>query len=113
VGQAFNLAHPPVTQRAFVEALGRAAGVTPALVSAPRKAILAEGGNAFAGDLYFGEYLDLPPMTEAVGKVTRVLGLSPGDFEEGLRRSREWYLAGPRRPVDYAFEDRVLSRLGR
>lgn len=113
VGQAFNLAHPPVSQRAFVEALGRVAGVAPDLVAAPREAILAEGGNAFAGNLYFGEVLDLPPMTESVGKVTRVLGLAPGDFEEGLRRSREWYLAQPGRPVDYAFEDRVLARFGR
>lgn len=113
VGQAFNLAHPPVSQRGFVEALARAAGVAPDLVSAPRETIFAEGGHAFAGNFYFGEYLDLPPMTEAVGKVTRVLGVSPSDFEEGLRRGREWYLAEPRRPVDYAFEDRVLARLGR
>ncbi|MCL4808711.1 MAG: NAD-dependent epimerase/dehydratase family protein [Thermoanaerobaculia bacterium] len=113
VGQAFNLAHPPVSQRGFVEALARVAGVAPDLVSVPREEILGAGGNAFAGNLYFGEYLDLPPMTEAVGKVTRILGVTPIDFEEGLRRGREWYLAEPRRPVDYAFEDRVLARPGR
>jgi len=112
-GQAFNIAHPPVSQRGFVEALARVAGVEPVLATVPRGEILAAGGNAFAGNLYFGEYLDLPPMTEVVGKVTRVLGVSPVELEEGLRRGREWYLAQPRRPVDYAFEDRVLARSGR
>ena len=109
-GEAFNIGHPPVTQRAFVEALARVAGVAPALVPVPRDDILAEGGHLFVGNLYFGEYLDLPPMTEVVEKVTRVLGVEPTAFEEGLRQGFEWYLAQPRRPVDYAFEDRVLQR---
>jgi nucleoside-diphosphate-sugar epimerase len=113
VGQAFNLGHPPVSQRGFVEALARVAGASPVLVSVPREEILAAGGNAFAGHLYFGEYLDLPPMTAVVGKAARVLGIEAIDFEEGLRRGREWYLAEPRRPVDTAFEDRVLARSGR
>lgn len=57
----------------------------------------------------FGEYLDLPPMTQVVAKVTRGLGVAPLAFEDGLRRSSEWYQAQPRRPVDYAFEDRLLA----
>ena len=109
VGQAFNVAHDPLTQRAFVEALARVAGVDPKLVPVPRADIQAAGGHPFAGNLYFGEYLDLPPMTQSVGKVTRVLGVTPIAFEDGLRRSYEWYLAQPRRPVDYAFEDRLLA----
>jgi len=67
------------------------------------------GGQLFAGNLYFGEYLDLPPMTQVVAKVTRVLGVAPIAFEDGLRRSYEWYRAQPRRPIDYAFEDRLLA----
>jgi 2'-hydroxyisoflavone reductase len=108
-GQAFNIAHDPLTQRAFVEALARAAGLDPALVPVPRTDIEAAGGQLFAGNLYFGEYLDLPPMTQVVAKVTRVLGVAPIAFEDGLRRSYEWYRAQPRRPVDYAFEDRLLA----
>ena len=109
-GEAFNIGHPPVTQRAFVEMLGRLAGIEPTLVPVPRADIMAEGGHLSMGNLYFGEYLDLPPITEVVEKVTRVLGVLPTAFEDGLRRGFEWYLAQPRRPVDYAFEDRVLRR---
>jgi nucleoside-diphosphate-sugar epimerase len=110
VGEAFNVAHvEPLTQRTFVEALARVAGVTPRLVPVPRADIVAQGGHPFAGKLYFGEYLDLPPMTEAVGKVTRLLGVVPIPLEDGLRRGFEWYRAQPRRAIDYGFEDRVLA----
>lgn len=108
-GHAFNVAHPPITQRAFVEALARVAGVEPRLVTVPRTDLLEAGGHVFVGNLYFGEYLDLPPITQVVEKVTEMLGIAPIAFEEGLRRTYEWYVAQPRRPVDYAFEDRVLA----
>ncbi len=109
VGHAFNLAHPPVSQREFVEALARVAGVEPRLVPVPRAEIVAAGGDVFAGRLYFGEYLDLPPITQVVDKVTRLLGLTPMAFDEGLRPSFAWYRAQPRRPVDYTFEDGLLA----
>jgi nucleoside-diphosphate-sugar epimerase len=113
VGEAFNVGHAePVSQRAFVEALARVAGVTPRLAPVPRADILAAGGHLFMGNLYFGEYLDLPPLTQVTEKATRVLGVSPIALEEGLRRSYEWYLAQPRRAVDYSFEDRILARAG-
>ncbi|MCL4847744.1 MAG: NAD-dependent epimerase/dehydratase family protein [Acidobacteria bacterium] len=109
VGHAFNVAHPPITQRAFVEALARVAGVEPRCVPVPRAKIVAAGGDVFAGRLYFGEYLDLPPITQVVDKVTRLLGLAPIRFDEGLRRSFAWYRAQPRRPVDYTFEDGLIA----
>lgn len=109
-GEAFNIGHvAPVTQRELVEALARTAGVEPRLVPVSRERILREGGNAFAGNLYFGEYLDLPPMTEVVEKAPRILGVTPTPFEEALRRGFAWYRAQPRRPVDYSFEDRLLT----
>jgi nucleoside-diphosphate-sugar epimerase len=109
-GEAFNVGHvEPVSQRALVEALARVAGVEPTLVAVPRADILAAGGHPFAGNLYFGEYLDLPPMTQVVEKATRVLGVAPIALEEGLRKGFEWYRAQPRRAVDYAFEDRLLG----
>lgn len=112
-GEAFNIGHlAPVSQREFVETLARVAGVTPALVPVPRSDILAAGGRLVGDNLYFGEYLDIPPITEVVDKVTRVLGVSPTAFEEGLKQAFEWYLAQPRRAIDYAFEDRVLARAG-
>ncbi|MGH7448327.1 MAG: NAD-dependent epimerase/dehydratase family protein [Longimicrobiales bacterium] len=108
-GAAFNVAHSEsLTQRTWVEALGRTAGIEPTFVSVPRKAILAAGGNAFTGNLYYGEYLDLPSLTTATDKVKRILGFTATPLDAALHASYDWYLAQPRRPVDYTFEDRVL-----
>jgi 2'-hydroxyisoflavone reductase len=110
-GEAFNIGHvEPTTQRSFVETLGRVAGVEPAFVSIPREKILAAGGDAFAGNLYFGEYLDLPPMTAVVDKAPRLLGVTPTSLEEALRATFAWYRTQPRRTADYAFEDRLLAQ---
>ena len=109
-GEAFNIAHlEPLTQRSFVDALARVAGLTPRLVSIPRAAIQEAGGNAFAGNLYFGEYLDLPPHTSVIEKAPRVLGVTPSTLDAALRASFAWYQSEPRRPVDYSFEDRLLA----
>ena len=109
-GEAFNIAHrEPTTQRRFVEALARVAGVTPTLTPIPRSAIRAAGGNAFSGNLYFGEYLDLPSHTSLIEKAPRVLGVTPSSLEAALAASFAWYEAQPRRQVDYTFEDRLLA----
>jgi 2'-hydroxyisoflavone reductase len=108
-GQAFNVAHvEPTTQRTFIEALARAAGAQPALVPVPRDAIFAAGGHPFMGNLYFGEMLDLPPHTSVVEKVARLLDFTPTPLEQALQAGFAWYAEQPRRPVDYAFEDRLL-----
>ena len=105
-GEAFNIAHhEPLTQRTFVEALARVAGVEPSVVSVPRATIAAAGGQLMGERLYFGEYLDLPPHTERVEKVTRVLGVTPTPFETALAEGHRWYESQPRRPRDYTFED--------
>ncbi len=110
VGEAFNVGHvEPTTQRSFVEALARAAGAEPTLVPVPRSAIQAAGGQVMGENLYFGEVLDMQPLTSVVDKATRVLGLEPTPFDEALRASFAWYREQPRRPVDYAFEDRLLA----
>ena len=109
-GEAFNIAHlEPLTQRGFVEALARAAGVEPRLVPVPRARIQAAGGRVVGGNLYFGEFLDLPPHTEIVEKAPRVLGVTPTLLEDALRAGFAWYQSQPRRPVDYALEERLLA----
>jgi nucleoside-diphosphate-sugar epimerase len=61
-GEAFNVGHPdPITQRAFVEALARVAGVEAVLMPVPRGDIVASGGQLTGENLYFGEYLDSRP----------------------------------------------------
>jgi len=85
------------------------AGVAPVFVSVPRGRIQAAGGQLFGGDLYFGDFLDLPPHTVAVAEAPRVLGLKLSGFEASLRHTFEWHQAQPRRPKDYALEDRLLD----
>ena len=111
-GEAFNVGHlEGTTQRSFVEALARAAGVDARFAEIPRERIMAAGGSPFVGhgQLYFGEYLDLPPMSGLVEKAPDVLGVAPTPLDEALRASFAWYRAQPRRPIDYAFEDRLLG----
>jgi nucleoside-diphosphate-sugar epimerase len=108
-GEAFNLAHSePLTQRTYIEALARTAGVEPTFVSIPREVIHAAGGHPFMGHLYFGEFLDVPVHTSLLGKASRILGVTPTPLATALQASFEWYQAQPRRPVDYAFEDGLL-----
>jgi nucleoside-diphosphate-sugar epimerase len=109
-GHAFNLAHvEPLTQRRFIELLARIAGVTPRFASIARSAIHAAGGHPFARNLYFGEFLDLPPHTSAIEKAPRVLGVTPTSIERAFVEGFAWYRQQPRRAVDYSFEDRLLA----
>lgn len=109
-GHAFNIAHEETpTQREFVERLGRVAGIEPKLVSIPRDAILAAGGDRLLGsNLYFGEYLDLPVITTRIDRAKSILGFDPTPLDDALHAGYAWYLTQPRRPIDYAFEDRLL-----
>jgi 2'-hydroxyisoflavone reductase len=86
-GEAFNVGHvEPTTQRSFVEALARAAGAEPTPVPVARSAIQAAGGQVMGENLYFGEVLDMQPLTSVVDKAARVLGLEPTPLDEGARR---------------------------
>ena len=111
-GEAFNIGHVErTTQRTFVEMLARVAGVEATLVPVARDTIAAAGGQ-FAGsrDLYFGEYLDLPPYSVNVDKARRVLDVTPTPLEAAFKAGFDWYQSQPRRPTDYALEDRLLAR---
>lgn len=109
-GEAFNVAHvEPTTQRSFVAALARAAGVEPILAAVPRAAIHAAGGQLAGENIYYGEFLDLPPHISVVDKGRRVLGVEPTPLDEALRASYAWYRTQPRRAVDYTFEDGLLA----
>ena len=108
-GEAFNVGYvEPVSQRSFVGALARTAGVEPTLVAVPREQILAAGGVLIGANLYFGEFLDPPPMTEVIEKAPRLLGFAPTPMDEALQTTFAWYLTQPRRPIDYTFEDQLL-----
>ena len=113
VGEAFNVANPkPLTQVEAVREMARAAGKKPELVRVPRERIAAAGGNPMGDPMYFGEYLDVPPITENVTKLQRVLGVRPMAFETGLRETYRWYLRQPRRKLDFHLEDRLVAAAG-
>lgn len=109
-GEAFNIAHlEPLTQRRFVEMLGHTAQMTPRFASVPRERIQAAGGQLIGSNIYFGDFLDLPPYVTVVEKATRLLGVTPTTLETALGDSFTWYQDQPRRSVDYTFEDRLLA----
>ena len=110
-GEAFNIGDSrPLTQAEMVQALAGAAGKTANIVRIPRETILQAGGNPMGEPAYFGVYFDMPPITEKMGKATRVLGVRPTPFETGLKETWRWYLRNHKRPQpDFAFEDRLLA----
>jgi len=111
LGEAFNIGDPkPVTQVELVEKLAKVANVDPTLVRVPRDAIAQAGGNAMEPPLYFGEYFDLPPITENIGKVTRVLKMKLTPIEVGLKETYRWYLRNHKpRTAGFEFDDKLLA----
>lgn len=110
-GHAFNIANlRPITQTEAVEAMAAVASKKAATVRVPRERILRAGGHPMGPRLYFGEYFDLPPITQVVSKAQRVLGFRPTDFSTALKQTYRWYLRHHNhRPADYSFEDRILG----
>jgi 2'-hydroxyisoflavone reductase len=109
-GAAYNLgSDPPVTQVEFVRALARAAGRDAELVHVPREQIQAAGGSLFAPPLYFGAYLDLPPLTVKAQRVRTELGCELTPLDEGLRDTFRWYQSQRRPAPDFSWEDRLLG----
>lgn len=109
VGHAYNLAsYPPLTQIEFVELLARIAGRHAGFVHIPREQIERAGGQLFAPPLYFGVYLDIPPITARSDRVRSELGLELTALEDGLRETYRWYEQQKRAQPDFSWEDRLL-----
>ena len=112
VGQAFNLGHVETDDAADVRRGAGAGGGRRATASSRSRAraIAAAGGQLAGERLYFGEFLDLPPLRSVVEKAPRMLGVTPTPLEDALAATFAWYQTQPRRPQDYAFEDRLIAR---
>jgi nucleoside-diphosphate-sugar epimerase len=112
VGHAFNIANSrPLTQTELVHSLADAAGRKPIIVRIPRERIVRSGGNPMGPPYYFGQYFDVPPVTEVISKAQRVLKFRATPFAEGLRETYRWYLRNrSKEPIDCGFEDRLLHR---
>ena len=111
-GRAFNVADDkPLTQVEVVNEFAKAVGKPAAIMRVPRELIVRNGGNAFDEPLYFGQYYDLPPITEAVGRVRRVLNVAMTPFAAGLKETHKWYAKHAyQRTLDFSFEDKVLRQ---
>jgi 2'-hydroxyisoflavone reductase len=110
-GEAFNIGDPkPLTQVELVEKLAKVANVEPTLVRVPRDIIAQAGGNAMTEPYYFGEYYDVPPITENIGKVTRMLKMKLTPLEIGLKETYRWYTRNHKpRTAGFEFDDKVLA----
>jgi 2'-hydroxyisoflavone reductase len=111
-GRAFNVAdEKPLTQVEVVTEFAKTVGKNPVLVRVPRELIARNGGNAFGEPAYFGHYYDVPPITEAVGRVKRVLNVALTPFSAGLKETYKWYAkhSGDRK-ADFAFEDKLIRQ---
>jgi hypothetical protein len=79
-------------------------------VRVPRDVIAAAGGNAMVEPFYFGEYLDVPPITENIGKVTRLLKMKLTPFDAGLKDTYRWYTRNHKaRTAGFDFDDKILA----
>ena len=109
-GRAFNVAdEKPLTQVEVVTELAKAAGKHASIVRVPREIIARNGGNPMGEPMYFAQYYDLAPITEAVGRVKRVLNVSLTPFAAGLKETYRWYTKhAEARKVDFAFEDKLI-----
>jgi 2'-hydroxyisoflavone reductase len=111
-GRAFNVAdEKPLTQMEVVTELAKVPGKTPNIVRVPREIIARNGGNPYGEPMYFGQYCDMPPITEAVGRVKRVLNVTLTPFQTGLKETYRWYLKhADERKLDFSFEDKLIRQ---
>jgi 2'-hydroxyisoflavone reductase len=110
-GEAFNIGDSkPLTQVELVERLAKAANTEATLARVPRDLIQQAGGNAFEEPYYFGEYLDVPPITMNIGKVSRMLKVKGTPFETGLKETYRWYARNHKpRTAGFDFDDKLLA----
>lgn len=108
-GRAYNVAGPPVTQLEFVRILAEAAGRDVTVTHVPRDVLRTAGGQLTHPPLYFGAYLDLPPLTVRTERLRTELGLEPRSLVTGLRETFEWYSQQRRPRPDFSWEDRVMA----
>ena len=114
IGRAYNVANPaPISQRELVESLAEAADcASPRTVEIDRELLTELGGNVFEPPLYFGQYFDMPPITEDTSRVQDELGFEATPFVDGLRQTFNWYKNTERPEPDFRFDDRVLAAAG-
>jgi len=111
LGESFNIGmERPITQMELLQAFAKAAKKKLSFVKVPRDRIIEAGGNPMGDPSYFGIYFDVPPITEAMGKLKRMLKLVPTPFDTGLRETYLWYQR-QRKTAKFntEFEDKLIE----
>jgi hypothetical protein len=71
------------------------------------------GGNVFQPPFYFGQYFDMPPITEGTSRIQDELGFSATPLIEGLRITFfNSYETSARTTPDFSFDDKALAAAG-
>lgn len=113
-GHAFNAANPrAITQHELLDELAKAAGIANArTISVPRDFLQRLGGQVMGTEkLYFGQYYDVPAITEIITKSQRMLAFKPTEFAIGLKETYKAYLKDRAHPEpDFGFEEAVINR---
>ncbi len=110
IGRGYNVANtPPITQVEFVRLLARVAGKDVELVHVPRDTIAALGGGIMEAPLYFGAYLDIPPITVRNERLLTDLALELTPLENGLQETFRWYAAQHRPTPDFSWDDKAIA----
>lgn len=110
-GKAYNIAHESaVSQGELVRLLAETADVDVESVFAAREDIRGEGGQVFEPPYYFGQYFDMPAITQSIAAARRDFGFAPTSFKDGLAQSFAWYREHARNPTpDMAWEDKFFA----
>jgi len=109
-GAAYSLGcNPAITQEDLVQKLASAAGKPVRIVRVPRERLEAAGGSMFAEPLYFGFFLDPPPMTATGDGVRNDLGIELMPLERGFRETFAWYQTQQRPRPDFSWEDQFVQ----
>ncbi len=113
IGRGYNVANvPPITQLDFVRLLARVAGKDVTVVHVPRETIAALGGDIMQPPLYFGAYLDIPPITVRNDRLRTDLQLELTPLERGLEETFRWYAAQQRPTPDFSWDDKAIAAAG-
>ena len=59
--------------------------------------------------LYFGAYLDIPPITALGERARDVLVLELRPLDDGMRETFEWYREQDRPKPDTSWEDELIA----
>jgi len=110
IGRGYNVANvPAITQLDFVRLLARVAGKDVKVVHVPRETIAVLGGGIMEPPLYFGAYLDIPPITVRNDRLLTDLALELTPLEDGLRETFDWYAAQQRPTPDFSWDDKAIT----